>query len=173
MPIIIIAGIILFCRMFRAANANRKRKELATQQALLREQLEQEKQAQAERKALLRKQRELEREQLRQKQEQARLAKEQERQAAQLAKHEEEIAKLRFRVEQAEANIDFYDERLRNLMARRDNYMAHQAACGSMSAEWDKWQSKIIVLDNQIHTTETKLNGAKFSKEQAENKLSA
>lgn len=130
--------------------------------------------------ALLRKQREMEREQAkqraeqeRQRKEQERLAKEQERQAAQIAKHEGEIAKLKFRMEQAEANIEFYDERLRNLLAKRDNYMAQQTACTTMSKDWDKWQTKIITLDNQIHTAESKLNGAKFAKEQAQNKLSA
>ena len=161
---IIILGIITYVLCYTFMPTKKERERKARDEA---------RRAEMERKALLWKQQELEREQLRQKQEQARLAREQERQAEQLAKHEEEIAKLKFRVEQAEANIDFYDERLRNLMARRDNYMAQQCACTPMSKDWDKWQTKIITLDNQIHTAESKLNNAKFAKEQAENKLSA
>lgn len=169
MIIVLIIGVYIIWYTFTPSKKERERK--AKEEA---------KRAEAERKALLRKQQELEREQLRQKQEQTRqrkeqerLAKEQERQAAQLAKHEEEIAKLKFRMEQAEANIEYYDERLRNLLAKRDNYMAQQTACAPMGKDWDKWQTKIITLDNQIHTAESKLNGAKFAKEQAQSKLSA
>lgn len=116
---------------------------------------------------------ELMREQMRQRREQERLAKEQEKQAAQLAKHEEQIANLTFRMERAEQDMEYLNERMRNLMAKRDNYMAQQVACTPLSKDWDKWQTKIISLDNQIHSAESRLAKAQFTHEQAKAKLSA
>lgn len=166
-------GLIIFLLLIAIAYkpcAKYNEKQKKESERKMREEIERQK---AETQALLRRQHEVEREQARQRAEQERLAKEQERQAAQLAKHEEQIAKLTFRMERAEQDIEFLDERLRNLTAKRDNYMAQQSACAPNSADWDKWQTKIISLDSQINSAESRLAKAKFTHEQAKAKLSA
>lgn len=101
------------------------------------------------------------------------LSKEQERQAKELAKHEEQIAKLEFTVSKAQFDIDYLSERVANLDAMRDNLMAQQCACTPTSNEWDKLQRKILTLDNQIHSAESRLSRAQFSMAQAKAKMMA
>ena len=105
--------------------------------------------------------------------EQMRLAEEQEKQAAQLAKHEEQIAKLQYSVAKCQFDIDFLNERIANLDAMRDNLMRKQSACALGSDEWDKYQKKVLVLDNQIHAAEAKLGKSQFDMTLAKSKLSA
>lgn len=105
--------------------------------------------------------------------EQERQAKEQERQAKELAKHEEQIAKLEFTVSKAQFDIDYLSERVANLDAMRDNLMAQQCACTPTSKGWDKLQRKILTLDNQIHSAESRLGKAQFSMAQAKAKMMA
>ena len=185
MSLIIIIGCIWgICKLISAASAasrerarqaeiervRRAQERQRAEQARMREEW---KAAQAAERERVRQMVALEREQARQAKEQERLAKEQEKQAAAIAKHEEQIAKLTFRMERAEQDIEYLDERMRNLMAKRDNYMAQQATCTPMSKDWDKWQTKIISLDNQIHSAESRMANAKFNREQAKAKLSA
>jgi len=96
--------------------------------------------------------------------EQERQAKEQERQAAQLAKHERRIADLEYRMKQAEQDIAHYTETLGNLCALLDIEQAEQAAAVPGSKTDIKCQKRIITLNNQIHTAETRLNKAKHTK---------
>ena len=103
--------------------------------------------------------------------EQMRQRKEQEKQAAMLAKHEEEIEKLKFRMAQAESDIEHYTEQLANLYALLDIEEMAQSSAVPGSKEDAKHQRKIITLTNQIHTAETRLEKAKFNKEQAERKI--
>lgn len=120
-----------------------------------------------------REQREIMREQERQYKEVERLAREQERQAAQLEKHEERIAKLEFRMEQAERDIEHWNEHLANLYAMLDYEMAQQEATVPGGREYAKRQNKIITLTNKVHTAENRLAKAEFEKTQAEKTLSA
>ena len=99
------------------------------------------------------------------------LAKEQEKQAAQLAKHEKRIADLEFRMEQAEGDIEFLNERIANLDAQRDYLLLLQSATVVGGKEHTKYQSKIISIENQIHTAENKLNKAKHIKAMAEKEI--
>lgn len=99
------------------------------------------------------------------------LAKEQEKQAAQLAKHEKRIADLEFRMEQAEGDIEFLNERIANLDAQRDYLLLQQSATVAGGKEHTKYQSKIISIENQIHTAENKLNKAKHIKAMAEREI--
>ena len=185
MSLLIIIGCIWgICKLISAASAaskerarqaeiervRRAQERQRAEQARMREEW---KAAQAAERERVRQMVALEREQVRQAKEQERLAKEQEKQAAAIAKHEEQIAKLTFRMERAEQDIEYLDGRMRNLMAKRDNYMAQQAACTPMSKDWDKWQTKIISLDNQIHSAESRIANARFTREQAKAKLSA
>ena len=97
--------------------------------------------------------------------------KEQEKHAAMLKKHEEEIAKLKFRMAQAESDIEHFTEQLGNLYALLDIEEMARSSAVPGSAEDAKHQRKIITLTNQIHTAETRLEKAKFNKEQAERKI--
>ena len=115
----------------------------------------------------------LAKEQATQAKEQARLRREQERQAVQLQRHEEQLAKLEFRMEQAEADIAHWNEQLSALYTMLDYERMEQDACVAGGKEYVKHQKKIIMLTNQIHTAETKLSKAEFNKAQAEQRLNA
>lgn len=99
------------------------------------------------------------------------LQKEQERQAAQLAKHEEEIEKLKFTVQQSESDIEFFEARIAELDYQLDFLLMKQSATTAGSAEFEKYQNKIVSLHGQIHNAEAKLSKARYSKAQAERKL--
>lgn len=99
------------------------------------------------------------------------LAEEQRKQAEQLAKHEKRIADLEFRMEQAEGDIEFLNERIANLDAQRDYLLLQQSATVVGGKEHTKYQSKIISIENQIHTAENKLNKAKHIKAMAEKEI--
>ena len=105
--------------------------------------------------------------------EQMRLAKEQEKQAAQLAKHEKRIADLEFRMSQAESDIEFLNDRIAQLDAQRDYLLLQQSGTIPGGKEHTKYQTKIISIDNQIHTAENKLVKAKHTKAMAARELSA
>lgn len=100
-----------------------------------------------------------------------RLRKEQERQAAQLERHEEQIEKLTFAVEQNTRDIEFYQTRTAELYAQLDNLLLLQAGTVPGSKDHTRYQSKIVTLNNQIHSAECKLAKAQFCKAQAERKL--
>ena len=100
-----------------------------------------------------------------------RLAKEQERQAAQLAKHEEEIRKMKFRAEQADADIEHLNSTLDEMYAMLDYLKLEQSGTTPGGKEWVKYQNKIISFENRAHSAETKLAKAKHTKAEAERKL--
>jgi chromosome segregation ATPase len=105
--------------------------------------------------------------------EQMRLAKEQEKQGEQLAKHEKRIADLEFRMSQAESDIEFLNDRIAQLDAQRDYLLLQQSGTIPGGKEHTKYQTKIISIDNQIHTAESKLTKARHIKAMAERELSA
>lgn len=146
--IIIIASIYILCKVFSALSAAEKREENNRLLAL-------------------------EREQMRQAKEQERLTKEQERQAAQLAKHEKRLADLEHRMAQAESDIGFLQDRIANLDAQRDYLLLQQAGTVPGGKEHTKYQTKIISLDNQIHTAEAKLSKAMHTRDMARKELEA
>ena len=112
----------------------------------------------------------VEREQMRLRKEQEKQAREQARQAEQLAKHEERIAQLEFRMSQAEADIEAESERIAQLWALMDLAAAEQdkAVPGDV-----RCQKQIISLENQIHAAEKRKARAEFTKQTAQQKLSA
>jgi chromosome segregation ATPase len=103
--------------------------------------------------------------------EQMRLAKEQEKQAAQLAKHEKRLADLEYRVSQAESDIEFLNDRIAQLDAQRDYLLLQQSGTIPGGKEHTKYQTKIISIDNQIHTAENKLNKAQHIKAMAQREM--
>ena len=141
-----------------AENARRK-----AEQARIREEF---RQRQLEAKAEINRMVALEREQMK-------LRKEQERRAIVLAKHEEEIEKLQFRMAQAESDIKHWTEHLGNLYALLDIEQNAQIASVPGSNEDVKHQRKIITLTNQIHTAESRLAKAQYTKSESERKMSA
>jgi predicted nucleic acid-binding Zn-ribbon protein len=168
--VIIIAGLFIIGKLLSSLSANAKEKRRQ-------EEIERIKRRQAEQRAAIKRMeadaKAWAREQRMMAVEQARQAREQERQAQQLAKHEEQIAKLEYKMGKAQFDFDFLSERVANLDAMRDNLMAQQTACTPMSKEWDKFQRKILALDNQIHSAESRMGKAQFDMAQAKAKMSA
>lgn len=164
MPLLITIAVLygLYHLLCALADKARERHREAEMERLKEEQAAQ----RAEAKEWTRRQVQLEREQMR-------LAKEQERQAAQLAKHEEQIAQLEFKVAQAESDIEFLLDRTADLNARMDYLLLQQSATIPGGREFERYQTKIVTLRNQIHTAERQLDRARFVKQQAETKLTA
>ena len=105
--------------------------------------------------------------------EQARLAREQERQAKELVRYEERISKLEFRMEQAERDIEHWNEQLSILYAMLDYEIAQQEATVTGGKEWSKHQNKILTLTNKVHTAETRLAKAEYTREEAQRGIDA
>ena len=101
------------------------------------------------------------------------MKKEQERQAAQLAKHDAEIEKLKHTVEKAEFDIGFLLQRVAELDSQLDYVLLQQSGTVPGSKQFEKYQSKIVSLHNQIYSAETRLNKAQYAKAQAAAKLNA
>lgn len=103
--------------------------------------------------------------------ERIRLAKEQERQAAILERHEAEIRKAEFTYRQMKREWEFLLDRLNQQEAQRDFLLKTQEASTPGSKEFESAQRKLIVLENQIHTTKSKYNKAVFAAKEAQRKL--
>ena len=102
-----------------------------------------------------------------------RLSAVQEKQAVQLAKHEEQIAKLNFRMAEAERTLNHYKPLLENLLAKQtelDNKVWYYKQRGLPCSGAEKELAKI---SEQVFKMEGKINKAEFEKRMAENKLSA
>lgn len=127
----------------------------------------------AKARAMYNKQLAMEREQTRQRKESERIAREQERQAAQLKKHEQRIADLEFRMSQAEADINHWTQQIQNLYALLDIEYKNQYEAAPGSKADITSQKRIITLNNQIHTAETKLSKARHVKATAKQQLKA
>lgn len=105
--------------------------------------------------------------------EQARQAKEQERTAKEQRKQAEEMEKLKRTAETARFDIDFLLERTAELNAQLDYILLQQAGTVPGSKAFEKYQSKIVTLHNQIYSAENRLQKAQYNKAQAERKLNA
>lgn len=103
--------------------------------------------------------------------EQERQAKEQARQAAEIAKHEAELDRMRHVLAQATADIDFLQDRTADLYAQLDYQLLLQAGTVPGSKQFEKYQSEIVTLKNQIHTAENKLSKAQWNRDTAQRKL--
>ena len=112
-------------------------------------------------------------EQIRQAKEQGKLAAEQERQAAVLAKHEEQIMKLDMRMALAESEIAFNKEQRDRLFELLDIEELERNSSIPGSSTWQKHQRKVIALENQIHTTQKRIDKAQMEKAICRKKLSA
>jgi len=111
------------------------------------------------------------REEMERKREDERLREEQEKQAEQLAKHEKRITDLEFRMSQAESDIEFLNDRIAQLDAQRDLLMLQQSGTVPGGKEHTKYQTKIISIENQIHTAENKLNKARHIRTMAQREM--
>ena len=119
--------------------------------------------------------------------EQMRQAKEQERQAAMLAKHEEQIAKLEFRMEQAEADIlseqaklDHYTAKLSALddeLAKINSDIEFYQLANKYDAEKkaiaarEKVEDKIFSFEEKVRACEKRMAKAKYTIAEAERKM--
>jgi hypothetical protein len=188
--------LIIFCiwgasALVRAAKANRQQRELerikAEQQRQRAERQEQIRQHNEEARQRAEQQRELmrlakaEREQAEwnRKQEAAAEREHWERIAAdaKLEKEQEKLAKrvelLESKVRQLDRNIEAQDELLNDYYAQLDWLLLQQSGTTSGSAEFAKWQNKIVTKNNQIRKAECKLADMKDAKERAERELAA
>ncbi len=109
-----------------------------------------------------------------------RLHKTQEEQMAWNARQEETNRKIEARVtaledklEKAEADIAFLNNRIAQLDAKRDYILLQQSGTVPGGREHTKWQDKIMALDNQIYSAESKLRKALSAKRDAERQMSA
>ena len=100
-----------------------------------------------------------------------RLRKEQERQAKEQERQAAEMEKMRHVLQQATADIDFLQERSAELYAQLDYQLLLQAGTVPGSKQFEKYQSKIVTLHNQIHTAESKLSRAQYQRDTAQRKL--
>jgi hypothetical protein len=96
--------------------------------------------------------------------ERERLRKEQERQAA-------EMERMKHVLEQATADIDFLQDRTADLYAQLDYQLLLQAGTVPGSKQFEKYQSKIVTLKNQIHAAENKMSKAQWNRDTAQRKL--
>lgn len=181
MSIVILIGLVWgISALVRASREAKRQREVdrirreqarrAAEQARMRQEW---REAQARAKAETARLIELEREQQRQRREQKRQAEEQARQAEQLAKHEARIAELEFRMSQAEADIEAESERIAALYALMDIAAAEQAAAPPGSKVDIRAQKQIISYQSAIHAAEKRKAKAEFTKQTAQQKLSA
>ena len=103
--------------------------------------------------------------------ERERLRKEQERQAKEQERQAAEMEKMRHVLAQATADIDFLQDRTADLYAQLDYQLLLQAGTVPGSKSFEKYQSKIVTLKNQIHTAENKLSKAQWNRDTAQRKL--
>ena len=103
--------------------------------------------------------------------ERERLRKEQERQAKEQERQAAEMEKMRHVLAQATADIDFLQDRTADLYAQLDYQLLLQAGTVPGSKQFEKYQSKIVTLKNQIHTAENKLSKAEWNRDTAQRKL--
>ena len=81
------------------------------------------------------------------------------------------LRKHEFQLRQAKRDIDFLKERLGQQEAQRDYLLLQQEGMIPGSKEHDAIQRKIVVLDNQIHSTVSRYNRAVFNAKEAERKV--
>ncbi len=103
--------------------------------------------------------------------ERERLRKEQERQAKEQARLAEEQERMKHVLAQATADIGFLQDRTADLYAQLDYQLLLQAGTVPGSKSFEKCQSKIVTLKNQIHTAENKLSKAQWNRDTAQRKL--
>ena len=103
--------------------------------------------------------------------ERERLRKEQERQAKEQERQAAEMEKMRHVLAQATADIDFLQDRTADLYAQLDYQLLLQAGTVPGSKQFEKYQSKIVTLKNQIHTAENKMLKAEWNRDTAQRKL--
>lgn len=90
---------------------------------------------------------------------------------AQAVAVEKDLSAARYKLERAEADIDFLQRRSAELYAQLDYALMQQAALIPGSKGFEALQRRIMALDNQIHATETRLAKAQYNKEEAQRKL--
>ena len=149
------------CKLLTRASRNAKQRRAARELEEIkaenarraqeaRELREEWKRQEAKRKAALLRQIEIEKEQARQRAEQERQRVALERQAA-------ELDRIRFRVEQANKDTEFYSARIAELYAQLDYVLLMQAGTIAGSKTHEQYQRKIVTLHNQIHSAEQRL----------------
>lgn len=105
--------------------------------------------------------------------EQERQQREQERQAAQLAKHEKRIADLKYRIEQAEEDIDNLAWRIEEQQKYSVFLQEQRDKCSFGSPEYFKWQNKLTVVDNKVYQLDKQMRKAVHARDMAKKEMGA
>lgn len=174
MTLFIIIGIIwsasALIRSAREKRAREQAQRIASEQARIKREMREMKQRANEEVAA---RIALEREQMHQRREQERLSAEQAKQAEQIAKHEKRIADLEFKVRKLDRDIEAQNELLNDYYAQLDWLLLQQSGTTSGSAEFAKWQNKIVSKNNQIRKAENKMADMKDAKDRTNRELAA
>lgn len=109
-----------------------------------------------------------EKELARQDAEQRRQKAEQEKQAKQIEKHEQQIRAAQQRIAAAENEIAYNREQRERLFALLDIAELERDAAIQGSSTWEKYQRKVIALNNQIHAVQNRIDKNKLIKVNAE-----
>lgn len=88
-------------------------------------------------------------------------------------KIEARVTALEDKLKKAESDIAFLNNRIAQLDAKRDYILLQQSGTVPGGREHTKWQDKIMALDNQIYSAESKLRKALSAKRDAERQMSA
>ena len=166
--IVILAFFWLVGKILSTNSAERKEQRRTAE--IQRIKLEQKRQNE-EAKAYVAEQKRIASEQARQAKEQERLAKEQTKQAEMLAKHEKRIADLEFRMGQAERDKDFLYDRIVDLEDQISYYANKQDGTTYGSADFEKYQRKIITLKNQKNSALARMEKAQHTIDMARKEL--
>lgn len=98
---------------------------------------------------------------------------EQARQAEAIRKHEERLFKLEQRMASAESELAFNREQRDRLFKLLDIEERERDGAIPESATWQKHQRKVIILENQIHTVQKRIDKAQADRLFCEKQISA
>ena len=98
----------------------------------------------------------------------ARQAAEQEKQAKAIAKHEKQITAAHQRIATAENEIAYNREQRERLFKLLERAELERDAAIEGSGTWEKYQRKVIALNNQIHAVQNRIDKNKLIKVNAE-----
>ena len=183
MNVLIFAALIwAICKLISAASRGAKERAAERERERIRQEQERIREEQARARAWQREQEQRAREAARRQvehdkaiaraaREREALRKEQERQAKEQERQAAEMEKMRHVLAQATADIDFLQDRTADLYAQLDYQLLLQAGTVPGSKSFEKYQSKIVTLKNQIHTAENKLSKAQWNRDTAQRKL--
>ena len=93
------------------------------------------------------------------------------RNTADIQKQNEQIYKMENRLAQAEEDINYFTCQIENLHKFAEFLEEQRAKCAPGTAEWHKWNNKLLTNDGKIYSFTTRMNKARFAADEARRKL--